>query len=235
MTALPYTLPTLLPGDAAGEYTVTADATGGGDGTLRALVSHCQAAADLLIAQYQDQPLIRAWLCSYLDRLQDIDTATASLYENALDLDNAAGVHLDLLGRIVREPREGRSDEDYRRALRVRVLVNRSQGRIEDLIGIVDLFEGGDPEILVREYQPARVHVAVLAPAVNEPAALHVRLRRAKAAGVSLQTITHPGAPDAARVFQLGNGAASVDTSNTTTGLGWTGDTRGGYLGHALA
>lgn len=238
MTHLPYTLPTTLPGDTAGEYAVTADATGGGAGTLRALVSHCQAAVDLLIAQYrdQDQPLIRAWLCAYLDRLQDIDTATASLYENALDLDNAEGVHLDLLGRIVREAREGRTDTAYRNALRVRVLVNRSQGTVADLIGIADLFEGGDPEIQVREYQPARVTVAVLAVAVNSPEALHTRLRRAKAAGVALQTITHPApTPSATRVFRLGNGAASLDTANVTTGLGWTGDTRGGYLGHVLA
>lgn len=234
MTSLPYTLPSLLPGDGS-TYAVTADATGGGAGTLRALTSHCEAGKALLIAQYRGKPRIAALLCSYLDRVQAVDDATATLYEHGLSLETAQGVHLDLIGKIVREARDGRTDEAYRRGLRVRVLVNRSQGRIRDLIGIAALYEGDGVTIRIREYQPARVVVYMGGIVSTDPDGLHKRLRQAKAAGVALQTVTHPAPPSGARIFLLGNGAASADQTNTTTGLGWTGDDRGGYLGHVLA
>lgn len=234
MTALPYTLPTLLPGGSA-VYDVTADATGGGDGTLRALTSHCEAGKALLIAQYRDKPRIAALLCAYLDRVQSVDDATARLYEHGLSLETAQGVHLDLIGKIVREARDGRDDDSYRRGLRVRVLVNRSQGRIRDLIAVAALYEGAGVTVRIREYQPARLVVYMGGIVSTDPDGLHKRLRQAKAAGVALQTVTHPAPPDGSRIFALGNGAASADTTNTTTGLGWTGDTRGGYLGHVLA
>ncbi len=220
----PFLLPSYLPGGYPAPSAT---------GTLGAIASVCASASALILSQYKDKPLLAGLLCSYLDRIQALDTATTTLYQIALSLDTAQGAHLDMLGRIVRESREGRGPAEYRRAIRVRVLVNRSQGRIEDLIAIASLFEDG-AGVRVREYRPARVVVWMTAPAVNPPATLHVRLRRAKAAGVALQTVTHPAPAVAGRLFALGSGAASVSKTNLLTGLGWTGDTRGGRLAHVL-
>ncbi len=233
MTGLPYFLPTTLPG-GSDTYAITSSALGGSDGSLEGIEFVCASAQALILSQYKDKPLIAGWLCSYLDRIQELDTATVSLIQNVLDLENAKGVHLDLLGRIVREARDGTADDTYRRALRVRILINRSQGRIEDLIEIASLFEDDAP-IRLREFQPARITVEVQAVPINAADRVHVRLRRAKAAGVALQTITHPAASADTRFFTLGAGAASFDKTELLTGLGWTGDDRGGALSHVLA
>ena len=243
MTALPYALPSTLPGGLSLGLSLepSTSPTGGAAGTLALLSpAHCASALSLLIAQYADSPLLQALLCSYLDRLHEAERGIVQVYQYGLDVDRAQGDLLDLLGRVVRESRDGRADHLYRNGIRVRILINRSQGRIPELLAIARLFEvespdaPGDGSVVLREYQPARISVRVeSAPQINASSEIHRRLRRAKAAGVALQTVTFPH-PDAttARLFRLGR---AIDTANTTTGLGWTGDTRGGYLGHALA
>jgi len=54
-------------------------------------------------------------------------------------LDNASGDGLDQLGAIVGESRDARSDTDYRAAIRIRIRVNRSQGKAEDVIAVATL------------------------------------------------------------------------------------------------
>jgi hypothetical protein len=228
---LPFHLPSEIPG-----YEATTSDTGGGAGTLHEVTDHVGGALALLIAQYQDSPLLRGLIGSYVHQIQDVEHGLVQIYQNALSIETAIGVQLDLIGRVVREARDGRTDDDYRRALRVRVLVNKSQGRHEDLIAIVRLFEDMDTSggtVKVQDLQPARIEVRAEAPAVNEPSEVHKRVRLAKAAGVSLTTITHPEAT-AGRLFVLGRASAYAST-NATTGLSWTGDTaRGGALAHAL-
>jgi hypothetical protein len=51
-------------------------------------------------------------------------------------IDFASGVWLDYLGEIVGEPRKGRLDADYRRYIRIRILVNRSEGKLGDFYAI---------------------------------------------------------------------------------------------------
>ncbi len=52
---------------------------------------------------------------------------------------NAAGQQLDDLGAIVGQLREGREDAAYIEAIRLRVRINRSKGRSEDMVQIVNL------------------------------------------------------------------------------------------------
>jgi hypothetical protein len=201
------------------------------------LTSHCAAGLALLIAQYQDSPRLQALICSYLDQVQAAETGTVAVYERGLDLDTAVGAQLDIIGRLVRESRDGRADLEYRRALAVRVLVNRSQGRHEDLIAIVRLFEALDDEpgavVRVQSVQPAAVEVRLDSTPVNGPRAVDKRLRRAKAAGVRLTTIG--GAIDGytpATAFRL---VTPVEAeSKSAVGLAPIGLGFGGYLAHAL-
>lgn len=53
-------------------------------------------------------------------------------------LNNAIGKQLDVLGIIVVEPRNGRNDIDYRKALFFKIFINTSKGLVEDLIYIVE-------------------------------------------------------------------------------------------------
>jgi hypothetical protein len=224
---IPFTLPSTLPGEVN-----TLSDTGGAAGTLAEVTDHCAAGLGLLISQYQNSPRLQALLCGYLDQVQAVERGLVGMYERSIDITRASGEQLDLLGRIVREARDGRSDDDYRRGIRVRLLINRSQGRHEELIAIVRLFEDMTTGVVrLRDYQPARIVVWVQAPAVNPSPEVFRRVRAARAAGVAVQTVTQPAAPTG-RLFALGR---TADKANITTGLGWTGDTRGGHLGHALS
>jgi len=53
-------------------------------------------------------------------------------------IDDAIGVQLDMLGRIVGQQREGFDDEDYRRMLRARIAANKT-GAIEHVLKVARL------------------------------------------------------------------------------------------------
>lgn len=52
----------------------------------------------------------------------------------------AYGIHLDWLGKIVGENREGRSDASFEKAIRIRIRVNRSQGQTSDILDVLALW-----------------------------------------------------------------------------------------------
>lgn len=242
MAGLPYALPASLPGGGAAAVPHLVSDRGGLGGTLHELTSHCASARSLILSQYADSPNLLALLCSYVTQIQELEAGIVGVYERGLSIDAGEGASLDLLGRIVREARDGRADYEYRRGLRTRILVNRSQGRVRDLIAIVRLFEELDASggtVRVQSVQPMTIEVDTDRPSLNPPAALHARLRRAKAAGVRLQTITQPET-DEGRLFLLSSAAdypASVGAraADFEHGLSTLTDTsRGGHLGHVL-
>jgi hypothetical protein len=242
MTSPPFFLPTTLPGDG-GDSGAVADPTGGlDDGTLAEIVALCAQSQDLLIKQYSDATKLRALLCALIDPIQAIETATAAVYSEVLNVDAAEGVHLDLLGRIVREARNGLSDYVYRRAIRTRILINRSQGRLPDLVAVARMFEdmditGADADAYVRvtDAQPARTEVRVIHTPANTPREVHKRVRQAKAAGVALTTMTIPYPAETLRGFTLIR-AADYPEKSVTNGLCPEADrTAGGYLLHGMA
>ncbi len=66
--------------------------------------------------------------------------------ENALQqlltersIDTAAGAQLDVIGRIVGQPRNAMDDDDYRRYCRARIVTNRATGTIPELITVTEL------------------------------------------------------------------------------------------------
>ena len=122
---LPFSLPSSLPGDQGA--------------TLERIADFCGESIDLLLPQFEASPRLHSLICSAINALDLIDAATVNLYQY-WGIDAAPGVHLDRLGKIVGEDREGRSDVDYAVAIKTRVLINRSQGRVQDLVQIVRLF-----------------------------------------------------------------------------------------------
>lgn len=158
---------------------------------------------NLLIPEYLETPRVQALIASYLKQIQAIETTLFDVWELTLNLDLATTAELDRVGAIVLEPRDNRTDDQYRRALRVRVLVNRSQGRTEDLIKIVVLFDALDSAAAieagaycdVQTVSGAVIEARSVGNPVNARGELHKRLLRAKAAGVLLYTLEHPGGP----------------------------------------
>jgi hypothetical protein len=89
-----------------------------------------------------------------LTPFNEVEQAYNDLLRNR-SIDTGVGNSLDIIGRIVGQPRIGLAigdDDTYRRYLRARVLVNRSDGSADDLIGVV--------QAALSDYAPAlNVHV----------------------------------------------------------------------------
>lgn len=81
---------------------------------------------------------IQKILDSVLTPLQDVENALMQcLTERSVD--NATGINLDVIGKLVGESRHGLEDDDYRRCVRARIAANRSSGTVEDMLKVARL------------------------------------------------------------------------------------------------
>jgi hypothetical protein len=69
---------------------------------------------------------------------QSLESALQQLLTER-SIDTAVGAQLDVIGRIVGEPRNGLDDDTYRRHCRARISANSSDGTIENVITVTDL------------------------------------------------------------------------------------------------
>lgn len=104
---------------------------------------------------------ITLFMQAVLASVQDVENALQQLYRERR-VDVAVGAQLDILGKVVGQPRQDLDDDTYRRYIRARVSTNRSDGVVEDLITITDLIvdETGS-YIIVRRGSTASVMVKV--------------------------------------------------------------------------
>jgi hypothetical protein len=159
--------------------------------TSTELVQNTQHGAEAishLIEFFRNGPRNQALLAAVGVQLQEVEDALWQLYTER-NIETAIGAQLDILGRIVGELRGDRADEDYRAAIRVRILVNSSDGKAEQLIAIV-LGMLPDADITLTESYPAaiRVEVTALFGAVTVET-VGAMLQQAKPAGVRLTTV----------------------------------------------
>lgn len=109
---------------------------------------------DLLIDQYRGKPVITGILKAYLQRIQRLEDDAWDVIFSKIQ-DNAYGVGLDQFGEIVGETRRGRADVDYLPAIRLKIRVNRSRGRTQDLVDVALLASVNDAGVVYRETYPA--------------------------------------------------------------------------------
>lgn len=187
------------------------------------------------MAQYRGQPRIEALTSVYLGKVQQAEDDVAEIYYGRL-LANATGIRLDVIGKLVGEPRLGRLDAAYRTAIGVRVLVNRSQGKGPDIVAILKaatdlpfhVYEPSDgPAAFEVYFEDALIDTDML------PRILGRYMQLAKAAGVNAQLIYPirpsgvPGSP-AIRPFLFSH---EGDPTDDTLGFAHAGSTAfGGYL-----
>lgn len=96
----------------------------------------------LLYTQFRDavtwQQLTDDVLGPQFQALEDAAQQLLSLFS----IDDSEGVQLDILGRVVGQPRNSVSDALYRVYLRARILANRSTGTVEDLYRVLNALLG---------------------------------------------------------------------------------------------
>ena len=85
-------------------------------------------------------------------QFDDLEASGQSMF-TLLDIDNSEGVNLDLIGRIVGQPRLGVDDVTYRFYLRARILANRSSGGPEDIYKVFRALYGENIGLLFRTSQ----------------------------------------------------------------------------------
>lgn len=139
--------------------------------------------------------LLRAWMTAF----QELEDATQQVLA-LRTVDVATGAQLDVIGKLVGQPREGVSDDElYRRRVRARILVNRSTGLISDVLAIADLIVYDDDARYVVDNQGAAAYVLRVedVATTDDVADLLVAfLRDATAAGVRPILEYSPSAPE---------------------------------------
>lgn len=123
--------------------------------SLTQITDHADRAAARLASKLAGKPRFEALVRALVAPFQSIEDALWQLFES--DVNTATGAALDVYGRIVGEPRSGETDDElYRRRVRARIMANRSNGTVEDIIRVVKL-------ILVDD--EARIHIRQIFPA----------------------------------------------------------------------
>ena len=100
---------------------------------LGTVTVHENKAAGNLIERWKTKEGFRALHASYAPEIQEVENA---LWQVLLSMyvDNASGYSLDALGNRVGEHRQSQNDPDYRVRIKARIVINRSEGRPEDLL-----------------------------------------------------------------------------------------------------
>lgn len=181
---------------------------------------------DNLVQQFKSKENLEAFLTAFLDQCQDVENASFELIDERT-LDAAVGAQLDGIGEIVGLDRGGLSDEDYRTRLRVQIRINKSDGTIDTLLGIVALLENDPLELT--EYYPAAMEIFVIE-IQSDPETLARIIADARWAGVGCDL--HYTTDTLTNTF----GFASGDTteSSSTEGFANDGGTTGGKFSDAL-
>jgi hypothetical protein len=126
---------------------------------IERLADHADRAAALLTDIYR-KPRLMALLRSYAAEVQRLEDAYWDLLTKRSVAD-ATGKTLDLLGRIVGQPRQGRSDDVYRIWIAARVLVNASSGTRPQLLAIVRKLVGEGVALRFEDEYPAAFTIHV--------------------------------------------------------------------------
>jgi len=167
-----------------------------------------------LLRQFHGQPNIQGVLRSYLTQVQEIENVGISLISERY-VDNAVGAQLDGVGSIVGEARAGRSDVDYRVAIKGRIRGNAADSRIEDILDLFKLLLPGFTFTLVEGSEANFVLNIdqVLTPVTDpSPEALAAQLRTSKGGGINASLIFSDVAPFDERFTYASGDALEPDT-----------------------
>lgn len=155
-------------------------------------IAYTSQAIDRLISQFRsgepDAP-------NNLERLLNAFSAQAQAAEDAVwqlyterSLSTAAGAQLDALGTIVGEERQGSDDIAYRGRITVRIAINTSRGRIDEIASLMreytKVITGFDAPVHIIEEYPAAIFARIEG-ALPDPQLAKSIITTLTAAGVS--------------------------------------------------
>lgn len=152
-------------------------------------IDHCELAKARLAWQFRARENFETLVCLIGDRATELEQAFADV-KAFRSIETALGETLDRIGTILRWPRHGLLDEEYRIFLRARAKLIASRGKPDELLDILTTLDGGFNEdaITLAEDFPACVVMHCLVPEGEQARGeLFGRmLYEAKAAGVKI-------------------------------------------------
>lgn len=189
---------------------------------------HCAAAHERLAEQFKASTDLRAMICTFADRGQELEQAMGTLLAYR-SLETALGAQLDQLGTTLRLARNGLPDSEYRVRLRARAKVIASRGRADELLDILTTLDDGfmPAEIVLEEHFPACVVLRGVVPAGEQARGVEFAqfLIASKAAGVK---IIFEFYEDSVTLFQWAESATDPEPDPDS---GWAEDTFDGVGG----
>lgn len=154
---------------------------------------HVKKALSRLIEQFKPCPNINSLVRIHAERVQGMEAAAAPLLTRRA-IDTAAGDALDIVGEIVGQERGGRTDADYRVAIRFRIAINTSNGEPETVISATRFFTNAT-RVRYRDMVWVPAHVFLFTDGFTLPDDLYSGIKAIMPAGVSLYLVWHPGEP----------------------------------------
>ena len=116
-----------------------------------------QDGLDRLLYQFRESPNYNDLVETYLSLHQKVEEICFEVLAQK-DISQATGLSLDLIGRIVQQPRNNLSDELYRQRIIIKIAINNSKGTIGDIQSIVQLLTNSS-EVKVFESFPASINL----------------------------------------------------------------------------
>lgn len=137
-----------------------------------------------VLEQLKSKENFEALLTIYTAQAQAIQTMFLGLLP-LVKVAEAEGDNLDVLGTIVGEARNGRTDTAYRVALLARIRLNLSRGTAEDVIGLIRAVMG-DVAVEFVESEPAAfvAYVPAVEPSFEDAERVGFVVAQGRAAGV---------------------------------------------------
>ena len=135
------------------------------------------------------------------------------------DPNTAVGVQLDLLGRFVKWPRAGLSDDVYRRYIRAKIAANRSTGKREELLNITRLILGDDlGTVVIRARGNATFILEIRDRAVDDATAKALLAMLTIAVGNGIRIVVEWSARPLSQTFRL-DGGPGLDVGHLARGV----------------
>ncbi|HEX5033744.1 MAG TPA: DUF2612 domain-containing protein [bacterium] len=171
----------------------------------------------LLVSQFRGKPKIEGALEAFVKPSQALeDTLFAML--NGFDLETAVGAQLDIIGKIVGEPRLARLDPAYRLGIKAKIGRNTSDATPERIIAVFALLTGAT-EVQYLEYYPATVAaMANVDISGLDTAAIVKYMQKVVGGGIRFDYIGSYDDEDAFAFFDSPTGLGFGDADNPSVG-----------------
>lgn len=133
------------------------------------VLDHAEDASSRLLAQFDAAPKLHALVASLVGPFQHLEEAAFEVL-SAFDVDTALGAQLDVVGALVGEARQGRSDIAYRAYVKARILSHRANGQAQRIYAIARALLGtGILSLRIVTEPPAHYDLEVAANTLQFP------------------------------------------------------------------